>query len=90
MRVKLIETDKGFSTYAYTADVPGSCLPALPAMAIAKRPRTQVGRNGYRVAGWAVVIGGREIGRERTKRAARVVLDNWLTTRIAEIDPVRH
>lgn len=84
-RVSLIESSKGFSTYAYTVDAPGACLPAMPKLEIAKRPRTTLGRNGYALAGWAVVIGGREIDRKATKRAALKVLDAWLAEHLRKI-----
>lgn len=38
---------------------------------IERRPRTRLGRNGYALAGWAIVVDGRETGRWSTlERAA--------------------
>lgn len=81
-RVELIEFGGAeMSSYVYMLSArPGHavCLPSMPKMEIVKRGRE-----------WVVAIAGQRLAARRTKRDARVRLDEWLVARLAEIDPPR-
>lgn len=87
-RVELIEFGTAEpSGYVYMLSArPGHtvCLPSMPKMEIAKRSHGRKGASGFVPQGWAVSVDGREIDRCRTKRAARVRLDEWLVKHLAE------
>ena len=88
-RVELIEFGTAEpSGYVYMLSArPGHavCLPSMPKMEIAKRPRTRKGRNGFALAGWAVSVAGIEIDRKPTKRAARERLNTWLAEHLFKV-----
>lgn len=88
-RVELVEfstTTSGRYTYITRAKRGQFvCLPEMPRIEISKRPRERNGRSGCVLAGWSVRIGGVEIDRKPTKRAARVRLDEWLAEHLRKL-----